>query len=165
MIESVNTLEEVLEPYAGQTVWCESEQKVYRWDPVAGWEEMDSTGSITISAYEMNKQIIGQMHELTKEELQEKKQLIYNFIEDYQNLYYMLLCRDINYYTLFARQNTNPELLEDILVDECLPSIGIIKSIESTENGEAIEIWMHDSEDNVYVAYLFPYDAGVVVCS
>ena len=165
MIEQVNSLNDVKEPYAGQTVWSEEDEKAFRWDPVEGWQPIDMNGDITMSAYDMNKQIIRQLSILDKVALQEKKELIVDFVNDTNNVYYMLLCRDINYYTLFARQDTNPELLEDIMIDECLPAIGQIKSVERTEDGSAVEIWIQDDLNNVYAVYFFPYDAGVVVCS
>ena len=165
MIEQVNSLNDVKEPYAGKTVWSEEDKKAFRWDPIEGWQPIDMSGNFSMSAYDMNKQIMGQLQILDETALQEKKELIVNFVNNTNNVYYMLLCRDINYYTLFACQDTNPELLEDILIDECLPAIGQIKSIEVTEDGGAVEIWVQDDLDNVYAVYFFPYDAGVIVCS
>jgi hypothetical protein len=98
--------------------------------------------------------------------LAEKKILIRDFILKTQNKYYMLLCRDINYYTLFAIdafRNTE-EILENVMIDECITRyMGDIKSIELTEAGDAIEIW-YTAPDDTYVMYFFPYDAGVIVC-
>jgi hypothetical protein len=37
MIESVETLESVLEPYPGQVVYCQADKKDWRWDPIEGW--------------------------------------------------------------------------------------------------------------------------------
>ena len=51
MIEVVNTLEDVLEPYAGQIVNCEKDGKVYRWDPVEGWELFKFNGDIPLFIY------------------------------------------------------------------------------------------------------------------
>ena len=166
MIEQVEKLEDVLEPRHGQTVWCSSEDKVYRFDAVEGWQEIpqDNETSFGMNVYDLNKQIISQLQPLDADALKDKKSLVLNYIDSADNVYYMLLCRDINYYTLFARQHTNDEALEDILVDECLPQLGSVMSIELTEDKGAIEIWTMDAEGEVHASYFFPYDAGVIVC-
>lgn len=169
MIEQVDYLEDINEPYAGQTVFCKYDEKVYQWSPIEGWEPVDMNGDITISAYDMNKQIIGQLEILDETALQQKKAMIRDFISSKSNTFYMLLCRDINYYTMFYKTSTEldctEDILEDVLIDECLPNIGQIKAIDKTEDGYAIECWIQDSENNVYAAYFFPYDAGVIVCA
>lgn len=164
MIESVTSLEEVLEPYAGQTVYSEADDKVFRFDPVAGWEEIKTNGNLSLSAYEINKQVISQLPPLSAEELAGKKILIRDFMINTQNKYFMLLCRDINYYTLFhldVYENTE-ERLEDILFAECAMFIGDIKAVDPTDDG-AIEIWV-TNETDTYAMYFFPYDAGVILC-
>ena len=164
MIESVTSLEEVLEPYAGQMVYSEADDKVFRFDPVAGWEEIKTNGNLSLSAYEINKQVISQLPPLSAEELAEKKILIRDFMINTQNKYFMLLCRDINYYTLFhldVYENTD-ERLEDILFAECTMFIGDIKAVDLTDDG-AIEIWV-TNETDTYAMYFFPYDAGVILC-
>lgn len=167
MIEQVDSLEEILEPYAGQIVYNSSEGKIYRWDPIEGWEIIYSDGNsiISMTAYDLNKQIIGQLEILDSETLKEKKQLIREFIKETKNRYYMLLCREINYFTLFSLDNFEncTEKLEDILVDECMRALGDLKAIDRTEDGHAIEIW-YTAHDDTYVLYFFPYDEGVVLC-
>ena len=169
MIEQVNSLEDVVNPYAGQTVWSEAHEKAFRWDPVEGWQEVKMDGNISMSAYDMNKQIMGQLEILDETALQEKKVMIREFIDSNPDTFYMLLCRDINYYTIFYKTcveaDCTEDILEEVLIDECLPNIGQIKAIDRTEDGYAVECWIQDSENNVYAAYFFPYDAGVVVCA
>lgn len=167
MIEQVEKLEDILEPYHGQTVWSSSEDKVYRFDAVEGWQHVPDEGetSFAMNMYGMNKQIISQLPTLTKKQLIEKKVLVRDFILNTKNKYYMLLCRDINYYTLFSIdefKNTE-ELLENIMIDECTQHLGDIKSIERTTDGGAIEIW-YTASDDTYVMYFFPYDGGVISC-
>lgn len=168
MIEQIEKLEDIIEPYHGQTVWCSDEDKVYRYDVIEGWQEVPDKQEtqMAMNIYDVNKQIINQLPPLVGESLIEKKILVRNFILNTKNKYYMLLCRDINYYTLFALdiyKNTD-ERLENIMLDECITQpLGDIKSIEVTEDGGAIEIW-YTAHDDSYVLYFFPYDAGVVVC-
>lgn len=165
MIEQVHTLDEVIAPEAGRTVYCEADDKVYRWDPIEGWQEVTVEGGVTMSAYDINKQIIGQLEILDTEALQEKKKMVREYITNNGN-YFMLLCRDINYYTIFHKVHPKEadDVLENVLIDECLPALGSIKAIDRTEDG-AIEIWWQDEENNVYAAYFFPYDVGVIICA
>jgi len=83
MIEQVEKLEDVLEPYHGQTVWCSDEDKCYRFDAVEGWQEIpdDRTETaISMNVYEMNKQIIGQLEILDEAAMAEKGEFVRNFI-------------------------------------------------------------------------------------
>lgn len=109
--------------------------------------------SLGTSLYDMNKSLIEkQVPDLTDEEMQNKKTLIIDFINNTGNQYYMLLCNDKKDYTIFRREmNENNEFLDNIetpdrdklwnvLIDECLPNRGRTKSIELTENQDAVEI-------------------------
>ena len=74
----------------------------------------------------------------------------------------MLLCKDYGYYTIFKRLPENLPSFSDTVV-EIISEIGEVKSIEFTEKQDAIEIWIQPTgEEEAYVFYLFPYDAGVV---
>ena len=82
----------------------------------------------------------------------------------------MLYGREINYFTLFVKdENWELESL-DIGVIECLNNIGTIYSIEYTKEKDAIEIWVEvetntdteEIEKLITCMYLFPYDAGIV---
>lgn len=164
MIESVKSLDQILEPYAGQVVYNDADNKVYRWDPVAGWELFKFEGEgLTLSAYDINKQLIGQLQIMDNDVINEKKKMIRDFVDKEHNQFYMLLCRDVNYYTLFAIDVKLADECVDDAVIECATDLGLIKSIEPTEDGRAIEIWVSNSEDT-YVMYFFPFDAGVIVC-
>lgn len=167
MIETVETLEEVLEPYAGQTVWCSLQDKVYRYDPIEGWQHIPDDSAETtlgLSMYDINKQIISQLDTLTEDDLCTiKEMIIRKYCDKMAAEYYMLLCRDINYYTVFKIDLKNAdEPVDDVLI-ECANDIGAIKSIGFTEDEQALELWMTNEEDT-YVAYFFPYDQGVIVC-
>ena len=168
MIEQVETLEEISEPYAGQTVWCSTEDKVYRFDPIEGWQAIENddetTSAIGMNMYDINKQIISQLPAIDQEDMAVvKRDIIRKYCDQMKAEYYMLLCRDINYYTVFKIDlKLADETVEDVLVD-CANYIGAIKSIGFTEDEQALELWMTNEEDT-YVAYFFPYDQGVIVC-
>ena len=127
-------------------------------------EKVVANGNLQMNIYELNKQLISQMANLTDEDLVNSKQLIKDYFQEQGNRFYMLLCKDINYYTLF-------EIVEDTWVQpaaadeviECIKEIGTVKSIDRTEDG-AIEIWAQPDESDPLAMYLFPYDAGVIQC-
>ena len=114
--------------------------------------------------YDLNKSIVEKnIDALSEEDMQNKKNLIIKFLEDTDNIYYMLLCNDRKDYTVFHHLNTNIECLQDILIDECLPNRGKTKSIELTKNNDAIEIWISIDGDS-YCYYFFPYDEAIIEC-
>ena len=167
MIEQVDTLEEILEPYAGQTVWCATEDKVYRFDPIEGWQHIgtdETASSIGMNMYDINKQIVAQLPAISEADMiTVKREIIRKYADQMKAEYYMLLCRDINYYTMFRIDlKLADETLDDVLI-ECAANIGTIKSVGFTEDEQALELWMTNEEDT-YVAYFFPYDQGVIVC-
>ena len=148
MIEQVETLEEIVEPYAGQTVWCSIEDKVYRFDPIEGWQHIPddntSESAVGMSMYDINKQIISQLPAIDKENMAAVKTgIIRKYCDQMQAEYYMLLCRDINYYTVIRMDNDSAlEYVEDVLVD-CANYIGEIKSIGFTEDEKLRIIYEH----------------------
>lgn len=168
MYESVEKLSDIIEPSAGQTVYCSEEDKVYRFDPVAGWENIPFDGAeLKLGLYDMNKQLLGQLKALTTDELKNKKKLVRDFIKRTKNRHYLMFCKDVGYFTLFQLDiyENCADKLEDVMIDECLAGLGAIKAIDLTEDEGAIEIWISNPDaDQTMVLYFFPYDAGVVLC-
>lgn len=117
-----------------------------------------------MTLYEINKQIIAQMPALTSEQIAEKKQLLKNYQLHNVNWYFMLLCKEISYYTLFVIDEINSnEKFEDVVI-ECIQNVGEIISIEEEKEAKSIEIWVKPEEGEPLVMYLFGYDRGVIVC-
>lgn len=121
--------------------------------------------NISLNLYEMNKNIIKQLPPLTPLEVFSKKDLFEHYIETTDNIHYMLLCRDYNYYTIF---NNNVSLFKEEFknfsdaVCTIITELGEVYSIELVE-GNSIEIWIKPTgEEEVYAFYLFPYDLGVI---
>lgn len=75
----------------------------------------------------------------------------------------MLLCRELNYFTLFeyAPKANDVDKFKNLVLD-CISDIGIVHDMTLAEDGGAIEIWAMTSGEEMVVMYLFPYDAGVV---
>ena len=69
----------------------------------------------------------------------------------------------VNYYTVFYReQNLGVEYIADI-VKKCAETLGGVKAVDMSEDGQAIEIWV-DGTYGVFAMYFFPYDGGVEIC-
>ena len=94
-----------------------------KWEPV-----VVEGGGINVSLYDMNKQIISQLPVLNQEGKEEGKQLINSMIKDIKSSYYMLLCKDKDYYTLFVKDSNSDENMSDIVI-ECAEFLGQVKSI------------------------------------
>lgn len=120
----------------------------------------ETKGNVEMSLYDMNKQIIAQLP--TMKQCQEKIDLMNDFVKQANNVYYMLYGKEISYFTVFVTNMFEYEIatLGDA-VYECLANVGPIKSIEYTENKDAIEIWVMADEEATCL-YLFPYDSGIV---
>ena len=127
-------------------------------------EETKVSGNLQMNLYDLNKQIISQMPALDEDGIDLALMTIAAYIKNTGNKYYMLLCKDINYYTLFniSTTITEPYACEEVLACAC--DLGVPKSIEVNDN-DAVEIWVQDEQGEAMVMYLFPYDMGVVECT
>ena len=115
--------------------------------------------------YDANKQLVKQTEKpLTHPELASKQILLENFFEGIKQ-YAMLLCHDNRDYTVFNLDSmsvTSPFTAAKETIACCI-NRGTILSIEKTEDGIAIEIWL-EIDDEPYCYYLFPYDEAVIEC-
>ena len=125
----------------------------------------------SISLYELNRSMIKQQGPLEEKDIKLKMNILKEFSNTFEK-YSLLYGREINYFTLFVKdENWELESL-DLGVIECLNNIGTIYSIEYTKEKDAIEIWIEvetktssDTEEReklITCMYLFPYDAGIV---
>lgn len=147
----------------GQILYIQDEEKIYTYSEDGVLIPMEVASNIEMTAYDINKQIMIQLPRLTPEEIEETKSLFAEYNQNEGQEYFMLLCHELRYYTLFRTGCYTDERAEDIIVDECLKNLGDIISIEKSENGYAIEIWIAVN-DEAYVMYYFNYDEGVVEC-
>ena len=117
-----------------------------------------------MTLYDLNKNLVSQLMPLDDTELYEAGENILAFCEETRNKYYMLLCHELRYFTLFnyyvVTDRPLPNVEEEVIA--CAHDIGVIVSVENKD--EAIEIWVKAENDEVYVMYFFPYDRGVIKC-
>lgn len=150
----------------GEVAYVKKDKKGYiyhedKWVPV----NTDGSG-LKMNLYEINKSIISQMEPLTEESLEYlKKDINKNLTGDY----YLLYGKEISYFTLFERK---PQIIQDPEEDtslgnmliECLKSFDKVYSYEIKDDEKVVEIWVHNSDNNLAtVLYLFDYKDGVVI--
>lgn len=125
-----------------------------------GWVDVTDSMNLNVnmSLYEMNKQIVAQLPDFTA--ITEAVSAIDTFVTNTHNCHYMMYGKEISYFTIFQRCSGLTETVGEAVID-CLGSVGTIKSIDPTPDGEAFEIWVM-VEDNATCLYLFPYDTGIV---
>ena len=117
---------------------------------------------IVTDLYAMNKMLVAQLPELSKERKEVLSKAIGELalIENGSFKYLMLLSNERKDYTVFALRGLNREEVSNKLakeVIECLDERGIIKDFDIKKDANAIEIWV----DDAFYA-LFVYDLGVI---
>lgn len=126
-----------------------------------GWQDAAIDSNMQLSLYDLNKQILTQVPELTEKQIANKINLINEFVQRTWNRHYLLYGKEISYFTLFQKHSDCTETLGEAAID-CLQEVGAIKSIELTEQQDAIEIWIAQDTEATCL-YLFPYDSGIVL--
>ena len=167
-IQNLKMLKALQNHEDGEIALVLDEQAMYRYsEEIKDWiivpkdESLDSG----LTLYDLNKMIIAQTPELTEAEIQKKKIGINEYIKTTQNQVYMLLFKDISYYTVFIGNFANRQPMEQEVI-ECLQYLGTIKAIDiDTETG-MIECWIHQQGAEQPIAgYFFAYDGGTILCS
>ena len=126
---------------------------------------IDESGNLGMSLYDVNKNFMADQPSLSQDELTASLKVIEDYVFDtYKNsTYFMLLCKELSYYTVFVRDS---ESSTNILTDEvlnCLQWIAKdILSIELNTTNNTPEIWIRTPEEEVVCMYLFNYDNGVI---
>lgn len=141
----------------------DAEADQYYYCTGAGWEKIPNPkANMELKLIDLNKQIISQIENYTEEDFINAMDITCDYMNINPGKYYMLLCKDYNYYTLFELGNIDcPSLPEELM--ECLQNIGPVKAFDMTDDKDAIEIWVM-VDDEPYVMYFFNYDRGVVKC-
>ena len=126
-------------------------------------EKPKINGELQLNLYDLNKQIISQLPALKNEAIDEAIEKIKQYVKNMENTFYMLLCRDFNYYTLFHIVDyiSEPDAASEIIA--CANDLGEVKIVEPNED-DAVEIWVHPVDSEPVVMYLFGYDGGVIEC-
>ena len=143
-------------------VYCEETSKIYSFNEEGKLEPVSVNGeSLKFNNYELNKQIVAQLTPLDNTKIQQKTRMLNTFYEETKNKYYMLLCKEYNYYTLFVKNEKELNNFGKTVVEILQELDGEIYAIDRIQS--AIEIWIKPNEiEEPLVFYLFGYDNGVV---
>ena len=98
------------------------------------------------------------MPTLSDDKIKEAIETVDDFLTDGKK-YYMLLCKEQAYYTLFSREEDALETFGEVVID-CLKFRGDIVAFEPNADGY-IEFWVKELGE-AYCYLLFNYDMGVV---
>ena len=123
-------------------------------------KKVKGEGTINVPLYDLNKNIIAQMPQYDFDQIRDLEKRIDEWNAE-QHQFFMLLCREINYYTVFQLK---PEEAEFRTLGESVTGV-LTESefnIHSDEQcDDHFEIW-GKKDDDIYDFLLFPYDQGVV---
>ena len=114
-----------------------------------------------MTLYDMSKQVVKNLPARTTAiELEPCKKILRNF----KKLgYFMLMCREDNYYTVVrVRKAKNPDKFEDLII-ELLQEHGDIKDIDYDSDKQSLECWVQ-KDDEVRMFKLFPCSDWVIEC-
>lgn len=117
-------------------------------------------GNVSMTMYEMNQQIISQLPTHDEEKIKEDIEIINQFEKTQNTKYYMLLCKEISYFTGFIKEITSFESLGEVVID-CIKPVGCIKDIDNSDP-LCVDIWITTKEGETHCMHLFDYQYGVV---
>ena len=125
-----------------------------------------------MTLYDLNKQMVKSLPPMDEEGKSAFINNIFNkFIEKDSNKYYMLLCKELSYFTVFHKDDINTDNFAET-IHQLLSERGTIITAgwDNEKNQNSIEYWVSVKtpiENNpnyaeIYCFYLFRYDEGVV---
>lgn len=112
-----------------------------------------------MSLFEINQQLISQFNDFTNEDWVEAVEKIDKWHDEIKSDYYMMLCKEISYYTVFINGDYSHSSLGE-MVRECLAFVGNVLTIDYS-NKECLDIWIRINEETQCL-HLFNYTRGVV---
>lgn len=116
-----------------------------------------------ISLYQLNQNIMSSQPALSGDGVRKGQLEFFDWISKQPDnpKFYMLLCHELNYYTVFHINDTATK--EDFWNElyDIAKELGTLKAME-IDSG-CFSIWADWPQDNIsHLFYLFPYDRGVV---
>ena len=147
----------------GEQVLVEDIQKVYEWaEETKKWLPCKA-GETGVTLYDLNKIACAKLPPMNQVQLAKAKEEIHKFILASNNTYFLMICKELSYYTMFISDDGSEEDMADVVI-ECLTNLGILVSIEYSVEHKVIEAWVRDDEGNAVIVFMTPYDQGVVKC-
>ena len=115
-----------------------------------------------VSLYEMNQMLVSQMPAYDAEQMERADDIIYDWTYNGNKAnYYMLLCKELSYYTVFHSED-NCLIANDFITELWDVLQGMTIRDVSVDTNGVIAIWIDWDDGMPHCFYLFPYDKGVV---
>jgi hypothetical protein len=123
---------------------------------------LDNAPQVELNNYDIHKQLYARMNPLSDENLQKKLVSIGGWFSSFaQGKFFMLMCKEISYYTVFHFNEPNyTNGVEEL--KKTLQFRGQIIDINYVHSENAYECWIKNSLGEMEMYYLFNYDWGVV---
>ena len=120
-------------------------------------------GNIQMTAYDLNKQLILSLGPIKDKELNKFRSDFAGYIREIEDKFFMLLCKEQSYYTIFNYTSRNESYyFADVLL-EVIEAVGSFYNYSIDDENGGVELWIKpEDKEEVFVYYFFPYDAGVV---
>ena len=161
-IGSYENLMEKTDAELGNIAYDNETQKMYVWTNDEVWQEISTENAgLNMNLYDLNKNIISQLDQLTRFDLDEWRDKFNDYHHKFKDKHFMLLCKEYSYYTLFEYQKY-AECSFGTAVLEIIEGLGPVYAIDINDD-DVIEIWIKPvGEESPMAFYLFPYTRGVV---
>ena len=105
VVTNLKTLKALKNHTDGELAYVEETKEIYTWNEEKNeWIKVEAANGqgLELNLYDLNKSIISQLTPMTKEEISLKEDMLNDYRYFSENTYYMLLCKDFNYYTIFC---------------------------------------------------------------
>lgn len=123
---------------------------------------LDDAPQVELSNYNIHKSLYSQMPAMKEETFQKNMVSIGGwFSTNPKCKFFMLMCKEISYYTVFYLENPNYSKAVEELA-RTLKLRGEIIDINYVHSENAYECWVRNSQGEVNMYYLFEYDWGVI---
>lgn len=147
----------------GEIVYIIDKEKFVMWDGI-NWIDVPkntsvNTDGLSMTMYELNKGIISQLPLIT--DFESCRQEVMEFKRKNQGKSYMLLCREISYYTIFQPDGNGDFGSFGEAVITCAKDVGNLVSVDHID-GNMVEIWVRTPEDDNLCMYLFNCEDFIV---
>jgi hypothetical protein len=145
-----------------EKVFVEEEGIYYQLDENNQWKPLkmaEISSGATIA--EIKRSVLEEMGPLNEDELLLIPSVFAEYKKAIKQNFYMLICKDINYITLFkTAEQAKGDFSSEVY--EIIKELGTIYDVGRTSDGLALEIWIKPLEDELRCFLLFGYDNGIV---
>lgn len=122
---------------------------------------LDDKPTFELDNYDIHKQLYAQMEPNQEKIGRQLTSIGAWFSAKYPCKFWMCMCKEISWYTVFHLKGMNYEKAKEEL-RKTLEFRGTIVDIEYVHAEDAYECWIKNPEGEIEMYYLFPYDWGVV---